>query len=904
MKLKTKMILSFVMVGVLPLSLFWAISTKRMSDSIDLDYAKQLTFLKESKKFEIGELYKTMSLQNLELSKNPNTKEAFYKLKKQYYQYPTNNIETKRKELNDYYHTKFKDAFEKNAGYELKYNIDEYVSKMPNNAIALQYDFVIKNPNPIGEKIKYFSKDENGEFGKVHSTYHDYFKSFVESYGYYDAFIVDANSGDVIYTAFKELDFTSNLKDGNNKATALGKLFHSLEEAKNKGEFSKGPKTLLSPIEKYFQSYDASAQFIGSPIMEDDKVIGYFCFQIPLTKLDAIMTNNQSWLEMGLGQTIETILVEPTKNMIVSNSRLWIEDQKKFEGLMHEDDKKHIPYMKAQKSTSLAIDYQGQMIEQAKNNKIPMITEIDYLNVLSKETAEMIDVNGYKMIVVARVALSEVKESISKMFLISLGIFSLSVVCVSVFAWFMAKKVTAPILKVSDSIIQFQNGDFTSKVAIASSDEIGFMSQAFDKTMEQMRTIFNADIVDWTDICKQKEREVQAKIDVENALKSAEKEKAEALEAKKYADYEKSKAEEAMEMASAEKARTEELAKREKEQALELQSKVDMILSVVKAAEAGDLTVELNVHGTDAIGQLAYGLKSFLNQLSTDFRNIDEMAKALDAQSFTLQEKNNALDDNANMTFKKSKTMKEQTELVASNIQNLNHATVEMKQAVTEISRQANESNRYSSDAVKYVNDAKNLGNQLEVNSEDIGKFISVITTIARQTNLLALNATIEAARAGEAGKGFAVVANEVKELARQSASAAEEITIKVGTIKSNSGEILNSILKVSELMDHLNNSSKIVASATEEQFATTEQFLSLISHSVKEVENVKDGSDSVNQSAMGTTDIVKENTKISSELSGTSGKLNLVVKKFKLNSMPSESKGEPKNLGKIKMVG
>jgi methyl-accepting chemotaxis protein len=208
-----------------------------------------------------------------------------------------------------------------------------------------------------------------------------------------------------------------------------------------------------------------------------------------------------------------------------------------------------------------------------------------------------------------------------------------------------------------------------------------------------------------------------------------------------------------------------------------------------------------------------------------------------------------------------------------------------MKQAVTEISRQASESNRYSSDAVKYVSDVRELGVKLEENSEDIAKFLNVIVTIARQTNLLALNATIEAARAGEAGKGFAVVANEVKELARQTGVASEEITQKVGNIKGNSSEIMTSILKVTTLMENINNSSKVVASATEEQFATTEQFLQLITHSVKEVEEVSAGSQSVNQSAMSTSEIVKENTKISKDLNSTSEKLNSVVKKFKLKT-------------------
>lgn len=229
--------------------------------------------------------------------------------------------------------------------------------------------------------------------------------------------------------------------------------------------------------------------------------------------------------------------------------------------------------------------------------------------------------------------------------------------------------------------------------------------------------------------------------------------------------------------------------------------------------------------------------------------------------------------------------MNDQTEKVISNIKNLEHSTSEMKQAVKEISRQAGETSRFSTDAVKFVHDAEVISALLEDNSNEISQFINVITTIAKQTNLLALNATIEAARAGEAGRGFAVVASEVKVLASQSSRAAEEITNKVSTIKLNSKDLSRFITKINEQMKNINNASGVVASATEEQFATTDQFSQTISYSVKEVEQIGEGSKKVNQSALFTGDIVQQNVKISKELASTSEKLNLMVKKFKLKN-------------------
>ncbi len=440
-----------------------------------------------------------------------------------------------------------------------------------------------------------------------------------------------------------------------------------------------------------------------------------------------------------------------------------------------------------------------------------------------------------------------------------------------------------------------RDGDLAAKVNIDTHDEVGRLAESFNSTMAFIRDAFKTEKIEWSEIASQKQREIEAQVKTQEALKSAEKEKAEAMESKKLADVEKSKAEEAMVMASDEKRRAEELALNEKKSAEELRLKVDNILNVVKAAEAGDLTQKIQVEGSDAIGQLAGALDSFFNQLSHDLVNIDGYAKDLEKQSLSLSNKSDVLGKNANEASHLSLQMSDQTDKVILNIKNLSHSTGEMKQAVSEISRQATETTKFSNNAVTYVTDAKQVGAKLEESSNDIAQFISVITAIARQTNLLALNATIEAARAGEAGKGFAVVANEVKELARQSAQAADEITNKVMTIKSNSQELSKSILKVNELMESINSASRVVASATEEQFATTDQFAELIGYSVKEADLIGVGSKKVNDSSLYSNTIVKENIELSKELGATSEKLNLMVKKFTLKGV-----ADPKNKFKL----
>jgi methyl-accepting chemotaxis protein len=398
------------------------------------------------------------------------------------------------------------------------------------------------------------------------------------------------------------------------------------------------------------------------------------------------------------------------------------------------------------------------------------------------------------------------------------------------------------------------------------------------------------------------ERELQklnhqltTKEDIERVMKAAEEEKTKAdeaaqraLEASRLAAIEKEKVADALLEVSAEKKKAEELAEKERLASIELQRKVDQILKVVNAAKNGDLTQEIYISGSDAIGELAHGINSLFVELSRDFYSVDEMAKKFEAQSMHLNTNCTEMSISATQSSELSHEMSDLTKLVINDTKVLANATAELKQAVAEIAKQAAESTHVASKAVTLVSNSKAIGNKLNENSEEITQFVSVITGIARQTNLLALNATIEAARAGEAGRGFSVVAQEVKELARQSATAAEEIAKKIGNLKNNSAEIMESISMVNELMDKINDSSKVVASATEEQFATTDQFITLINKSVVEMNKVDHGITAVKNAALKTGSNVQSASRISTELSSTSMDLNKTVKKFKLRPVKS----------------
>lgn len=191
------------------------------------------------------------------------------------------------------------------------------------------------------------------------------------------------------------------------------------------------------------------------------------------------------------------------------------------------------------------------------------------------------------------------------------------------------------------------------------------------------------------------------------------------------------------------------------------------------------------------------------------------------------------------------------SEEVARGVQTVSMNTEQMNAAIREISRSANDAARMSTEAMRLSRETNLTIARLGNSSEDIGNVIRVISTIAQQTNLLALNAAIEAARAGDAGRGFAVVANEVKELAKQTARATEEITAKIKTVQRDIDASVNAIALISTNVEKLNDISGTIAAAVEEQTATTSALTQVTQDSTRGVEEITKMVRSISQSTL-----------------------------------------------------
>jgi methyl-accepting chemotaxis protein len=315
---------------------------------------------------------------------------------------------------------------------------------------------------------------------------------------------------------------------------------------------------------------------------------------------------------------------------------------------------------------------------------------------------------------------------------------------------------------------------------------------------------------------------------------------------------------------------------------IDLKNKVDSMLAVVNAASQGDLTKEITVSGNDAAGQIGEGLARFFTDLRDSISRIAQNAQHLASSSEELTAVSQQMGANAEETSAQANVVSSAAEEVSKNVQTVATGTEEMSASIKEIAKNANEAAKVATAAVKVAETTNNTVAKLGESSAEIGKVIKVITSIAQQTNLLALNATIEAARAGEAGKGFAVVANEVKELAKETAKATEDISQKIEAIQGDTKGAVEAIGQISSIIDQINDISNTIASAVEEQTATTNEIGRNVAEAAKGSSEIAQNITGVAQAARSTTDGAADTQKASGELARMASELQSLVGRFK----------------------
>ena len=314
------------------------------------------------------------------------------------------------------------------------------------------------------------------------------------------------------------------------------------------------------------------------------------------------------------------------------------------------------------------------------------------------------------------------------------------------------------------------------------------------------------------------------------------------------------------------------------------------VLTQAEAIAAGDLTRDdLKVRSQDELGDLTTAINRMSGSLKRMIQDITENSVQVASASEELSSTSQQITANSEETSAQANVVSTSAQQVSQNLQTVATGAEEMGASIKEIAKNASEAAKIATSAVKVAENTTATVSKLGDSSTEIGQVIKVITSIAQQTNLLALNATIEAARAGEAGKGFAVVANEVKELAKETAKATEDISRKIEAIQTDTKAAVAAIASISEVINQVNGISNTIATAVEEQNATTNEMARNVSEAAHGSGEITSNIGGVAEAAESTTRGAADTQKASEQLVGTAAELRRLVAQFKISAGPSQ---------------
>ena len=748
-------------------------ATGEARSALERQRSDQLTAIRQVKGAAIEHYFQQIEDQIITFSENGMVIQAMRDFRSAFAAYQTETaadakpIEVMRQELLTYYTEQFTPEYgRQNNGAQP--DISMMFDQLDADTIALQYAYIQANPHPLGSKHELDRGEGETQYHHVHGRVHPAIRSYLEKFGYYDIFLVDPISGDIIYSVFKELDYTTSLIDGPYASTNFGRAFQLANQATQKDAVT------LVDFEQYLPSYEAPAGFIASPIFDGLEKIGVAIFQMPLDRITAVMSQRA-----GLGETGETYLVGP-------------------DYLMRSDS------YRDQTSRTVIQSFRQPETGKAETRAVKAALAGNSGSQITNNYAGQQVLSSYAPVKVGHVTWAVIAEMDQS-------------------------EAFAAVYAMEQSALEARE-QFTAATQTASDDMEARAEETWSTLLRWTVTLVGVSLL----IILSFSTFVAGRI------------------------------------------------------TRPLRATVTMLEDI--AHGEGDLTQRLDIQSQDEVGDLARQFNTFVSKIHTTIADIGQTTLTLGTSSEELGAVSHEMANHAQETSAQAGAVSAASEEVTENVQTVATATEEMSASIKEIAQNASEAARVVSQAVQVSHEASSTINALGENSTEIGNVVKVITSIAEQTNLLALNATIEAARAGAAGKGFAVVANEVKELAKQTTEATEDIRQKIEATQANTQTSISAIEQIGTIINQVNDISTTIASAVEEQSATTSEMSRNVEEASRGVNEISQNITGVAQAAQSTTNGAGSTRTAAQDLARMAGALQGLVSQFKYVTAKKET--------------
>jgi len=497
MKIKHKITLtsvlqSIIIVLALSSTLIWIAEDSAKTAIEDLSQ-KSLISAREATKVSIERYFNRLQTQVITLSNDQMIIDAMKGFKTAFKSYRQesniNDVSAAKQRLASYYRDDFNAEYKnRNAGHAAQSL--NWLNQLDQDSIALQDSFISSNPNALGEKDKLNSLSNSSDYARLHSKLHSHIRDFQARFGYYDIFLVDPDSGDVVYTVFKELDYTTSLKNGPFANTGLGEAFRKANQLSHESD------TAITDFAPYPPSYMDMASFIASPIYDKGKKVGILIFQMPISDISGIMTHHNNWSQVGLGESGETYLVG-NDYFIKNESRFLVEDPKGYYQALKKAgvSDAEITAIKTKSSSIGLQQVKSPGVKSALQGQTGFSIFPDYRNVPVLSAYSPVKIKGLNWVILAEIdeeeafrSIKVLNSSIKKSSMIMGIIFILAGAFAS---WLLARYVGNQLNRTSEAMKELAvgDGDLTHRLEESNDDELSEIGRWFNQFMGKLQNM-------------------------------------------------------------------------------------------------------------------------------------------------------------------------------------------------------------------------------------------------------------------------------------------------------------------------------------------------------------------------------------------------------------------------------
>ncbi len=481
--LKQKISGLLVLIGLIPFVIFYFYSADKVADLTLHTSKDRLVSLRETKKIQIENYFKNIAAQAKTFSASFMVVDAMNKFNTTFNQVEEQTVASNSINLEAKLSTRYRYQQENTPGSSSD-ALSRWIPKGKTSQI-LQNLYIADNSSPIGEKDKLDTAGDGTMYSEIHGQYHPTIRKFLEEFGYYDIFLVDADTGFVVYSVFKEVDYATNLKTGPYKDTGIGKVFQKALAA------GSPDAVVIEDFAPYEPSYNASASFMASPIYDVGEMIGVLIFQAPVDKINDVMTSGNNWKGVGLGDSGEVYMVGQDFKMR-NNSRFLIEAP---------DD--YFKFLKDLGVDAAIIEKQKVLKTNIGISEVKTVGSIaslqgktdfqifpDYRGVSVLSAYAPVDILGLKWGILAEIDEDEafaVQKTIrTASIYLGVGL----VVGILIIALFFASSFSKRIRAIADSMRKIADGELRSQaLVVTSSDELGQLQTSYNEMSVAMQNI-------------------------------------------------------------------------------------------------------------------------------------------------------------------------------------------------------------------------------------------------------------------------------------------------------------------------------------------------------------------------------------------------------------------------------